>query len=252
MCSSWFQPLGALLARRGWDVVLPDLRAHGNSGGEFITWGAREKHDIDMVMDALVADGTVSGRIYVCGASLGGLVALQYAAIDRRVRGVIAIAPPASLRKIGRRILPMESSDDYEEALLKAGAIAGFDPESASAILAAKQIACPMVLIHGVLDPIVPYAHSREIYKAGYEPKKLIPQPLQGHDAGMGQELWLASQIAKLAKMKYAPRPRPTETVRPEDIENFDEEKAREDIRKLEAIERLLHEKQSGSTSPRE
>ncbi len=236
----WFQPLGSLLARRGWDVVLPDLRAHGRSGGEFITWGVREKHDLHMVMTALIADGTVSDRIYVCGASLGGLVALQYAALDRRVRGVMAIAPPASLRTIGRRMLPFESEKDYDEALWKAGALAGFDPDGASGVRAAAALTCPLILAHGLLDLIVPYSHSQAIYKAAHEPKKLITLPFQGHDAGMAQELWIASQIAKLAETEYVPRARPVAKLSAHEIENFDEKKILEEIRRLDAIQKSL------------
>ncbi len=240
---SWFLPLGALMARRGWDVVLPDLRAHGRSGGKYITWGVSEKHDLESVMDALTADGTVSDRIYVCGASLGGTVAIQYAALDRRVRGVMAISPPASLKTIGRRMLPLETQRDYEQALWKAGAIAGFDPYLASSVDAARRLACPLVLAHGVFDVIVPYSHSRLIYKAAHQPKRLITQAFQGHDAGMAQDLWIASQIEKLAKTGMVPRPLPAETVTPEDLEDFDEQKILEEIRQLEAIEKSIGRK---------
>jgi pimeloyl-ACP methyl ester carboxylesterase len=241
----WFFNLGKLLARRGWDVVLPDLRAHGRSGGKYITWGAKEKHDIEMVMDELILDGVVSDRIYVLGASLGGAVAIQYAALDVRCRGVVAVSPPASLKRIGRHILPLESAGDYEESLWRAGALAGFDPYRASAVEAAKELACPLILAHGVLDIIVPYTHSVQIYKAARGPKKLIPLALQGHDAGAGQELWLAGRIEQLTKMTPGGRPAAedlpddTELPRLKDLEDVDEEKLREELRKLEAIERM-------------
>ena len=175
------------------------------------------------------------------GASLGGLVAIQYAAMDSRVRGVMAIAPPASLKRIGRRILPLETKRDYEQALWKAGAIAGFDPYSASAVAAAGRLSCPIILAHGLLDVIVPYSHSQAIYRAAHEPKKLIPLPFGGHDGGMGQELWIAAQLEKLPEMSMLPRPpRPAERVTPADIENFDEEAELEKLKRLEAIEKIL------------
>jgi pimeloyl-ACP methyl ester carboxylesterase len=236
----WFLPLGRLLARRGWDVVLPDLRAHGRSGGTYITWGAKEKHDIDMVMDDLIGDGSVSDRIYVLGASLGGLVAVQYAALDRRVRGVMALAPPASMRRIARRILPLETPSSFEQSLLEAGAIAGFYPDGASAVDAARQLTCPIILAHGWLDPIVPYGHSRAIYRAAREPKKLIPLPLSGHDAGLGMELWLAARIEELAKMDETGDSPARDRAEPDDLDEVDEKELIEQIRKLEAIQKSL------------
>ena len=46
---------GERLAKKGFDVVLLDLRRHGRSGGKFVTYGAKEKYDIKAVIDTLTA-----------------------------------------------------------------------------------------------------------------------------------------------------------------------------------------------------
>lgn len=198
---TWFLGHAEKLASKGWDVVLMDLRAHGRSGGEFITWGVREKYDVKAVVDELLATKAVHPDIYVCGASFGGSVAIQYAAIDPRCKGVLAFAPPTGVRGIGRRILLMLSDKDFEAALARAGEIADFDPAAASAVTAAAKLTCPLILVHGRLDLIVPYAHSEAILQAAPHPKRLISLPIDGHASEIAREGWLTTQMAALAVM---------------------------------------------------
>ena len=48
--------MGKKLAKRGFDVVLIDLRRHGRSTGKYITCGAKEKQDVKTIVDTLVAE----------------------------------------------------------------------------------------------------------------------------------------------------------------------------------------------------
>jgi len=200
-CKTWFLNLGELLTGHGWDVVLIDHRAHGWSEGKYVTWGAKEKHDVKAVVDELVGEKAVHADVYAVGASMGGAVAIQYAAIDPRCKGVLAIAPPAGARQIGRRILLMLSEDDYEAALKRAGEIAGFDPADADTVAAAGQLKCPLLLVHGLLDWAVPYEHSEEIFAAARQPKKFMPQILYGHALEVWRNEWVADRIEDLAIM---------------------------------------------------
>lgn len=66
-------------------MVAYDSRAHGDSAGEFCTYGYYEKQDLQRVIDG------IDGRpIVVIGTSLGAAVALQAAAEDSRIDGVVA------------------------------------------------------------------------------------------------------------------------------------------------------------------
>ena len=86
--------LGAAhLTDRGFDVVAYDSRAHGNSGGDVCTYGYYEARDLRRVLD--VVD---RGPIIVIGSSLGAAVALQAAAQDERIRGVVAAESFSDLR----------------------------------------------------------------------------------------------------------------------------------------------------------
>ncbi|MGC9453647.1 MAG: alpha/beta hydrolase [Phycisphaerae bacterium] len=198
---TWFLELAQGLADRGWDVVLPDLRAHGRSEGEYVTWGAKEKHDIKAVVDELLNRGLIRRPIFVCGASLGGTVAVQYAALDPRCRGCFAIAPPKSFRAISRRILLMLSDSHYEAAYQRALELADFEPDEADAVAAARRLTCPLLMTHGALDFVVPTDHSEAIFQAAAGPKRFLPQFLAGHASEIGKEEWIAARIGMLADM---------------------------------------------------
>jgi len=198
---AWFLKTGVDLAARGFNVVLMDLRAHGYSGGKYTTWGAKEKHDVKTVVDTLLEEGAIAEPIYVLGSSMGGAVAVQYAAIDPRCRGVVAIAPPQNCREITRRMMLLESEGDYQAALAKAAELADFDPNDASAEAAAAKLKCPLILVHGFLDVIVPYQHGEAVFKAAPEPKKFITLWADGHASEFARDRWVADRVDELSKM---------------------------------------------------
>ena len=199
---SWFLRLGEKLADRGWDVVLMDARGHGFSGGRYVTWGAREKKDVKAVLDKLLATEPISDRIYVCGSSLGGGVAIQYAAIDPRCKGVIALSPPAGPVDVFRRMLWLLPESNFAAALKRARELAEFDPADASAVTAAHELSCPVIIVRGALDLLTPRSHSEAIYDATEAPKKLVTVRTAGHIVEIGRDSWLADQMDALAAMK--------------------------------------------------
>lgn len=204
---SWLFDHGEALALRGWDVVLPDLAAHGFSDGPYVTWGALEKHDIRAVVDRLLSDETITQPIYTGGCSLGAMVALHYAALDDRCRGAVAFAPPIDCRTIARRMLLLESQADFEAALARAAELAGFDPDDASALTAARQMKGPMILVHGFLDTVVPYPWSQRLIEAHQGPEKLITLPVDGHASEFARAGWLADRFDELEALDAADVP---------------------------------------------
>jgi pimeloyl-ACP methyl ester carboxylesterase len=85
------------LVAQGYDVYAFDERAHGRSTGEACTYGYLERHDVSRALDALGAP-----RAILLGHSLGASVALQAAAVDPRVRGVVAASSFSDLPTIVR------------------------------------------------------------------------------------------------------------------------------------------------------
>jgi len=190
------------LADKGYDVVLPDLRAHGRSGGKYVTLGAKEKYDVKAVMDALLREGAVREPICVFGVTLGATTAIQYAAIDPRCTKVFAMTPYKDIRSFARRRLGLLSEEDFQASVDRAGELAKFDPDEASSVEAARKLKVPLLLVHGILNVWVPKENSDAIFAAAGGPKKLIPVMPGPEQIALGavMEDWVAEKIDTLVK----------------------------------------------------
>jgi pimeloyl-ACP methyl ester carboxylesterase len=104
-----------------------------------MSYGAIEARDLSQVLDALEARGLVAGPIGVFGISYGAAVGIQFAARDRRVRAVVAVASFSSLRSVipryVRLFFPVRgwfmSEGQIQAAIDRAAERAGFDPDGA-------------------------------------------------------------------------------------------------------------------------
>jgi len=200
-----FFRLGELLARRGFDVVLPDLRRHGDSTGGFTTFGALEKRDMLALMTSLRAAGEVRGPLWVFGFSMGAATAVQYSALDPLVRGAVAVAPFADGRSITKRLAPLMSRRKFDAVWSRAAEIAGFDPDDTSTIEAARRLHCPLIVVHGRLDLIVPYSHGRAVFEAAPQPKRLYTIGWAGHPSLLLKgRRWFADRIAEVIALAGA------------------------------------------------
>ena len=208
LCESKAAYLGIAqrLSKSHYDVVLIDLRAHGRSGGKYITYGALEKQDVKLIVDTLQKENILRGdNIYAFGTTLGGATAIQYAAIEPRCKAVMAISPYKDAASIARRIIfffaPTMSEGDFQTTLANAGKLAGFNPAEASAVTAAGKTDCTLLLVHGLLDLSVPIEHSQAIYDAAKGTKKFVlitPGPEQVALAMIWED-WIAQRIEQMA-----------------------------------------------------
>jgi pimeloyl-ACP methyl ester carboxylesterase len=166
------------LVPEGWDVVVYDSRAHGESGGDACTYGVREKHDLSRVLDAVGAD-----RAIVVGVSLGAAVALQAAADDPRIAGVVSSATFSSLDEIARDRIGHRATDaQIREAFAIAEREGRFRIAEASPVAAAARIRVPVLVIHGAADDETRPVHSRRVYAALAGEKWLELVPGAGHN----------------------------------------------------------------------
>lgn len=186
-------PQALYFAERGYRVVLVDLRAHGRSGGRFVSFGVRERKDLAAVVDTLRERGRIEGTLVLYGTSLGGSVALQAAATGVAVDRVVAVSAMAEAREVvagsGPEMLPgplrwLVSEDRVEAAVDRAGRLAGFGWDDASTAALAPDVRVPVLLVHGREDDIVPLGHAERLQGA-LPCSTLLPVERHGHGSLM-------------------------------------------------------------------
>ena len=211
--------LAKALSKRGFDVVLTDLRAHGRSTGRYVTYGALEKADQKRIVDALLDEKLISEPVYVFGRSLGASVAILYAAIDPRVRGVVAVTPskdmPAMCRRFLNRNAILLDENTFQKVIARAGKLGHFDPAEASVVSAAAKLDCPLLLVHGKADHFVPYTDSEEIYRAAAGPKELELIPWADHFIDYVREEKMVERVEKVVAGRLKAAVQPATTTRP-------------------------------------
>jgi pimeloyl-ACP methyl ester carboxylesterase len=169
------------LSARGFDVIAYDSRAHGDSTGEICTFGFYEKRDLQRVLDVLE-----SGPVFVIGSSLGGAVALQAAAEDARISGVVAAESFSDLRTVATERAPwFFPPKTIRDALTLAGKQGGFAVDAVSPMESARRINVPVLLIHGALDRETPPEHSRRIFDSLRGQRRLLLVEGVGHNQSL-------------------------------------------------------------------
>ena len=152
-------PLAAALSRMGLAVLLFDYRGYGGNPGHPTEEG--------LAADARAALGYLAGRpevdperVIYFGESLGAAVALRLAT-ERPPAALVLRSPFASLAEVGRRhypVLPVSLllRDRYDSAAL------------------AGRLDAPLLVVAGGRDQIVPAGHSRRLFDAAPQPKRLV------------------------------------------------------------------------------
>jgi pimeloyl-ACP methyl ester carboxylesterase len=146
-----------MLVELGFNVLAIDLRAHGESEGRFSTGGVREADDVAQILDTLHAR-TPRQTIHLMGVSLGAAVCAKVAsgrddiatlvlecpyddfrnAIDRHARHLAAPLP--GLSRVIARVSEWTAGVNFDDAM----------PERWL-----PRVKCPVLMIHGKLDPFV-------------------------------------------------------------------------------------------------
>ena len=173
--------------KRGFDVIAYDSRAHGESGGNACTYGFFEKEDLRRVLDTVKP-----GPIVLVGSSLGGAVALQYAAGgDKRIAAVVSAESFSDIRSVVIERAPFFfSAGTIDRAFNLAEQKGKFRLNDVSPVLAAKSISAPSLIIHGALDSDTPPDHARRIFAALAGPKRLILVPNAKHNESLQGTMW--------------------------------------------------------------
>jgi pimeloyl-ACP methyl ester carboxylesterase len=157
----------AWLWEEGYETLLIDGRAHGESDGQFCTYGYCEKHDVSAILDEVLRRDSTA-RVGVWGNSLGGAIALQALAAEPRLRFGLVQSTFADFRTIvfdyqcNRFYLPWRWWAD--QGIARAAAMASFEPDSIRPGEAARRVHQPVLLAHGDADDRIKVEYGKEIF----------------------------------------------------------------------------------------
>jgi len=184
-CKEMWLPTAAWLWQEGFETVFLDNRAHGESGGQYCTYGFYEKYDVSAIT-GYIQQRKSGEPIGVWGNSLGGAIAVQALAVEPRLAFGIVESTFADLRTIvfdyQRRRLKIPWAWFADDGMARAAAMAHFEPDSVRPAELAKRVRQPVFLAHGDADDRIKVEYGRQIFdNLGSIRKQLYLVPGAGH-----------------------------------------------------------------------
>ncbi|GAP18226.1 alpha/beta hydrolase [Levilinea saccharolytica] len=149
-----------MFRKRGFNVLIYDLRHHGKTGGWNTTFGFYEKLDLKAVVTWAYDKLGTGGKVGVFGESLGAALSLQHAALDPRISFVIADCPFSDLNELLayrlRNEFHLPAFPLLPVSSMICWAFTGMAFRKVSPLREMPEIEAPILLIHGDRDTFVP------------------------------------------------------------------------------------------------
>jgi hypothetical protein len=157
------------LNRRGFGILMFDLRGRGDSPAAMSSSGYFERLDLQGASDYLVSKGADRSRIGVLGFALGGAVALMAGSNPNNFGAVVSDSSFADLSLVLRNEMtgikrPLAMWFTGMEFMAKS--IYGIDIKDVSPARAITRSDTPVLVIHGEDDEVIPVEHARLLGRA--------------------------------------------------------------------------------------
>jgi alpha-beta hydrolase superfamily lysophospholipase len=188
------------LAQRGILALRFDFACAGESSGHFenLTYSG-EVDDIHAAYD--LVQSRHPGKTAIFGSSMGGTVALLYAGNQPSICGVATLAAPVHPERFPARLLTSAEIEQwrrrgyvfYNGKRLNVSLLD--DLEKIDVCQAAARIRCPLLIVHGDADEVVPVAEARELYDLVRADKQLMI--VKGGDHRLSSPADMQSVLAK-------------------------------------------------------
>jgi uncharacterized protein len=166
------------LTEHGYNVLMFDLRGHGESGEGRLTGGYYERRDVLGAIEHVKGRGILPQHIGLLGFSMGAAACVLAAAEDKELPGLVTDSCWADLvdvikRKVARRPYMPRFLTPVVPVMAKI--LYGIDVEEIKPLQAVTKIAPrPIFFIHGEDDSMVPVDNARMLYHANNNQSNML------------------------------------------------------------------------------
>ncbi len=153
----------AFLAEYGFNVLLFDYRGYGRSEGKI-----RRREDALADLHAALAyvrtrPDVEPRRVVLLGSSIGGALSLMAGPDEPELAGIVAVSPFASWRGVAASVVGGDPPNLLGRVVSRA--LVRREAEPIDRLVEIQH--CPVLLVHGTRDEVVPHSHSQALLAAG-------------------------------------------------------------------------------------